>query len=493
MMGDRRPDENAAEYTTRLLSGSAYRRGLLGAFELLGHLRSDRYKAKSPENRLDLDRIAQHAIQSVALSVWAAVLALALGFGAMVLLQGGSAFGGVAFLLNFAGALVIAYELIYLRWAIARRFLKQFYNPNFQPQLPLYSVFLESLSPFFKQQIIAAEPFQNVIVFGRYQPFLGAGGQESQWTLAIDRKPDQEQPLEGDRIDIPVEEFYRAVDQEVAILKLPQLKGLTRLFVDGFELAADGTVLPSAETAPITNLPESELWKLGQTDLQVGQRAYRLYQYTDIERDQVLSYFLRFYNMGSITFVEASVHILPNIDRKRFSLTPVLKESQVIQIIKVLGLALFLSFGLYWLIALAYLAVISWKLVAWHLEDRRQLRAAKWHEEYNYGHTQTFRESISARTYESYYGLQDLTMYWKAIEQATFSGVIKLLKRHHVDTSQFEQVANTIVNTGIMVSGGNFSANQVAAGAGAKAVQQPGQASNPMQQFKAAISNGAKN
>jgi hypothetical protein len=57
-----------------------------------------------------------------------------------------------------------------------------------------------------------------------------------------------------------------------------------------------------------------------------------------------------------------------------------------------------------------------------------------------------------------------------AIQQAVLDGTVKLLKQYGVDASQFEQVANTIVNTGIMVSGGNFSASQVAAGSGASAV-----------------------
>jgi hypothetical protein len=199
----------------------------------------------------------------------------------------------------------------------------------------------------------------------------------------------------------------------------------------------------------------------------------------------VLSYFLRFHNVGSITFVESSAHILPGIDRQRFSLQPVLKGSKIFQLAKMLSAAFLLLLipGIYALVALIYLGIFAWNAISWRLDDRRRLRAIDLQEEYNYGHAQTFRESIAAKNYQSYYGVQDLTMYWKSIDGAIFASLIRLLKRYGVDTSQFEEAAKTIINTGVMVSGGNFSATQVAAGIGATAVQR----TNLREQAKALV------
>ncbi len=466
-------NESAAEYTTRLISGNAYRKGIFGAFELLNSLHSDRYKAKSPESRLDLDRIALHAIKSLTISVLFASVAMAIWLIQLLFLTQGRDGIFIFFLLNLVGALLTAYELFYLRWAIARRFLKKFYDPNFQPELPLYQEFLRPLVAFFKRHILEPEPNQNIITFGRYQPFLGAGGQISQWTQAIDRKPAENQPDGTARINIPVQEFYEAVDQELKTLDLPNLEILSRLFVDGFEMNVDGKLLPSLKASPETILPEEDAWSLGQGSLGNEYRLYRLYKYTDTDRDQVLSYFLRFYNLGSITFVEVSAHILPCIDRQRFSLTPVLKDSKTSRFLKMLGIAFLLLFiplpGGYIVISLVHLVIFAQNIIAWWLNDSKQSRAANWQEEYNHGLIRTFRESIAARNYESYYGVQDLTMYWKSIQQAVLDGIVKLLKQYEVDTSQFEQVANNIVNNGVMVSGGNFSENQFAVGSRASA------------------------
>ncbi|UBF24399.1 hypothetical protein K9N68_22210 [Kovacikia minuta CCNUW1] len=435
---------------------------------------------------------------AVTISILVAIVALAIWlmqfFFFMMALGSGS--GGVAIiivLLNLVGALMVAYELLYLRWSIARKFLRQFYNPDFQPNLPLFQLFLHPLVTFFKRHIIQPEPNQNVITFGRYQPFLGSGGQISQWTLAIDHKPAEEHPQTNTRIAIPVEAFYKAADQEIATLNLPYLEQFSHLLVDGFEMEVDGQILINPKTPPKTTLPEDIIWTLGHDDLRSRYRTYRLYRYTDTERDQVLSYFLRFYNIGSMTFVESSTHILPCIDRQRFSLTPLLKDSKISRLIKTLAIALLLFITTtYAFVALAYLGIFAWKVANWWLDDARRSQEAKWHEEYNYGHIRTFRESIAARNYESYYGVQDLTMYWKSIQQAVLDSMVQLLKQHGVDTSQFEQAASTIINTGIMVSGGNFSANQVAAGMGATTAMnsQPQAQTDPLKQVKVAVSQG---
>jgi hypothetical protein len=496
--------ENLTAYTNRMLSASAYRKGIFGAFKLLGDLRSHPYKASSPESRLDFDRIALHAVQSITISVMFAIASLGVGLLSLLLYcfspgdspgePGG--LGGVPFfflvLIQVVGSLIISFELIYYRWAIVRKFLRASYDQDFQPNLPLFPLFLAPLLRFFKKHIIHPYSNQNVITFGRYMPFLGSGGQIASWTMSIDRKPVDDREVGNTRIEIPVQEFYEAADTEVAAFNLPGLRRLNRLLVEGFELKPDGRVLTSLQSAPRSVLNDRDIWEIGQDELNGSYRMYRLYQYTDAERDQVLSYFLRFFNVGSITFVESSAHILPCIDRQRFSLTPVLKDGRTTRLLKTLALAAVLTFfSIYVFAALAYLLTVAWYALTWRREDAKELSEAKSEEEYNYGPKQTFRESIASPSYESYYGVQDLTMYWKATQQAILTGIKKLLKRYGVDTSQFEEVVTSIVNTGVMVSGGNFSAAQVTAGAGASATmgskdpEQP--KGSPLQQVKAAV------
>ncbi|NEO57043.1 MAG: hypothetical protein F6K54_30630 [Okeania sp. SIO3B5] len=479
--------------TTRLLSGSAYRRGILSGFDLLNRLRSSPYKAQSPEATLDLDQITSHAAQAVAISVAFGIVAVVIWLVQLFLLllynhnkyhyyyESNEFLFFLVVALNIAGSGIVAYELVYLRWSIPRRFLRRYYKPN--PSIGGINLLTRPIFRFLKQQhIIQPNPSQNVITFAKY-PFLGAGKKISEWTIAIDRKPSKNEAEKSqssqERIQIPVNEFYSAADSEVAKLQLSDVQQLSLLFVDGFELNADGQILNKTQLSPESNLPEEQVWSLGEGNLSEERRAYRVYRYSNTERDQRLSYFLRFYNLGSITFVETSTHILFGIDRQRFSLTSTLKEGKFSRIVKTV-LVTFLLFligafttyylGGYALVGLLYLVVFVSQLLTWRSEDKRTRIEAKFQEEYNYGLFQTFRESISDQFYDSYYGIQDLIMYWKSIDQAVLASIIEMLKGHGVDTSQFQEMATNIINQGVMVSGGNFTANQVTAGANSTSI-----------------------
>jgi hypothetical protein len=82
-------------------------------------------------------------------------------------------------------------------------------------------------------------------------------------------------------------------------------------------------------------------------------------------------------------------------------------------------------------------------------------------------------------------------MYWKSIQQGILTGVVKLLKRHGVDVSQFEAVTNSIINNGILVSGGNFTAAQAVAGTAANASMNKdnSQQMDPLQKAKAVVTS----
>lgn len=471
--------------STRLVCGKAYLGGITSGLDLLGHLRSDRYKAKSPETGLDLEQIATHSAQAVSISLAAALVAIATWFLKLLLLiligwagtrvwtaesQGARSFwqftvgllGLINVILGLFGAGITAYELIYWRWSNARRFLKRFYNPNFHIKQ------LAPLTSFLKQRIIEPEANQNVVTFGGFRPFLGAGEQVSGWTLAIERKstdnPDR-------HIDIPVQEFYQAIDASVDKRQLPHLQQLSQLFVSGHELETDSHILTQREAKPIATLPENEIWTLGQGDLESDRRAYRVYRYADTTRDLVLSYFVRFYNIGSITFVEGTPYTLTSLDRQRFSLISTLNDTTLSRAIKTLIVgAILFPFSIYVMLAFWRLAFYAWRIISWWRHDQGQKKTAQWGEEYNYGLLQTFRESVAAPLYQNYYGIQDLTLYWKALDEAVFTGVVDLLKEKGVDASQFEEATNVITNNGIMMNGGEFTAAQVAAGHGASPI-----------------------
>ncbi|NMO13957.1 hypothetical protein HPC49_08865 [Pyxidicoccus fallax] len=484
--------QQVINHANRMLSGSAYRRGMLSGLDLLGKLRGGRCKARSPEANLDLEQIAVHASNAVLSTLSFSVAALVVFIAQVVLLlaslnaltvdalDGGVSWGLLGswmgiFVLGLFGAGLMAFEGVYLRWANARRFLRSDYMPGaHEPPSKSGAMEKRSLARWLRNQVLSADAVQNVVTFGGYAPFVGAGGKISGWVMAVERKPDpstlEEDEDEGRRISISVEDFYRAVDEAMEKAQLPRLQRSSVLLVKGAELEADGEVLARLGERPVSRLPEHRLMELGQRELTSGMRFYRLYRYVDTARDMVLSYYLRFYNVGAVTFIEASAFTLTGVDRERFGLASLLDDNRLTRALKTAVWTLVLLTGLYGLVALSNVSIFVSQLLEWRRQDARHQRAIKAREKYNYGIAQTFRESVAAPFYQDYYGVQDLTMYWRSVEECVLHGVVELLEERGIDVSQFKEQATTVINSGIMVSGGEFTATQVTAGTGASSI-----------------------
>lgn len=398
----RKPD--ALITPTRLLSGYVYLEGLTQALEILNQLRSDPYKATTPEDpSLNLDQVTTHAAQSVVISLTFAGLALIIFLLEYLLILALQAkLDLMAWLImGIFPSFLIAFESIYLRWFMARRFLRKKYeDPYYYPKwLPK---FLKNAVNLLKNSIVKTAQLQNIITFAGSNPFIGSGEiiSGSSWTVPITRKKKHQEKSEEwensqEYIEIAVDQFYQATDREIDKLNLPNLEILSRLYIDGFELEPDGKLLMNTTSRPAVMFLDDPLLIKEQDDVAGKKRAYRIYRYVDQERDYILSYFLRFYNAGEVTFVESSAYILTGIDRQRFSLSSLLEDSQLSRRLKMLLGTIIFASGIYLGLALWYFVVFSFYFFSWKFNDDRQRRAAEFQEEYNYGLEQTFREFIA--------------------------------------------------------------------------------------------------
>ncbi|NEP57276.1 MAG: FHA domain-containing protein [Symploca sp. SIO2G7] len=527
----------ALETSTRLLCGYAYLGGMSSGFELLNQLRHDPYKAQIPGSSLDLEKITLHATQSVLTSLGYGIFALLVTIIQIWIVL---AFGWNTteqLLITLITAWIIAYELFYLRWFRASRFLKKNYQNSHEFMVFKHDL-IRQIVDLIRKQIFQQNTEQNIIIFGGNNPFLGSGERipNSSLVIPIMRKSvakwEEEELTISQKntgiattwnpeiIDISHHEFYQAADRGVSRLGLPNLEIFSQLFVDGFELEADQKILTKPTSRPAAVTFDDPLWM--QEKPASYKRSYRVYRYVDVERDYVLSFFLRFYNVGAITFVESSAYILPGIDRERFSLTSILDSNSFLQILKTLLAAMILGPLLYVPLAIWYIGRFCSNIIRWKVNNYSQRRAAYFQEEYNYGIPRTLREFISEKlnfevnhrfktsrgvknanqsrfslkkvlsnpillilllvcsvfffipvlisiliynvlrfyrnsnqeikTNLDYYGIQDLLMYWQAIQDSIFTNTVRLLKDYNIDISEIEQTFQQVVNNSVVMN-----------------------------------------
>jgi hypothetical protein len=83
---------------------------------------------------------------------------------------------------------------------------------------------------------------------------------------------------------------------------------------------------------------------------------------------------------------------------------------------------------------------------------------------YNYGAVQSIREQAASPNYRMYFQKLDKEMHVKTIEQNILDAIIDFLDNHGVDTASLRERQSTILNNGVIVTGGSIHADNFAVG-----------------------------
>jgi hypothetical protein len=89
---------------------------------------------------------------------------------------------------------------------------------------------------------------------------------------------------------------------------------------------------------------------------------------------------------------------------------------------------------------------------------------------FNYGSITSIRENVSNTRYRQYFQFLDQDMYLKVIESAVLDGIVEFLDSKNIDTSELKNRQSQILNEGIIISGGEINAKNLAVGRWARAI-----------------------
>lgn len=84
--------------------------------------------------------------------------------------------------------------------------------------------------------------------------------------------------------------------------------------------------------------------------------------------------------------------------------------------------------------------------------------------EFNFGALTSVRELAQSGRYRKYFQQIDQDLNTKLINRQVIDTVMEFLDAHNIDISQFEEQRATILNQGLLISGGQFNAGSVAVG-----------------------------
>jgi len=110
----------------------------------------------------------------------------------------------------------------------------------------------------------------------------------------------------------------------------------------------------------------------------------------------------------------------------------------------------------------------------WRWERRRAVERAIARQDlgYNYGARFSVREEATDANYHNYFQKTDAAKHLKLIERHVLAALLDFLDEHGVDTTEFRNRQMTILNQGIIQTGGTSNVGNQAVGSEATATVQ---------------------
>ncbi len=454
----------STDETTRLLCASAI---LSGQFrkKVLDHF-EDRHRACAPEIGVDVPLVAQvckFADHRERRYVWFFLLTVV-----VAVIVGLATVPGLGLVV-----LILAAGGLYLQKAAQERgFVRRYYQRSNFNAAEVKDRFHAQLDDGIADAFPLSK--QNLIVYQGFTPFVGAGVNLGGWSFTVDiNKPSEREfgRMQSSRpIPFTAEEFYSAIDRKIQSLRLERLAIEDYCFVSGADIRDDRQILPDVFGRPVQRLDDAVAGEFKNiSDPRV--RHYQWIRVHDWGNDLVMSYFFRSALRGSTLFVEINRFLLtPLLPKYREAdrLAPPSMAGHVAHLVKSLVVGPFYAIGSVILVLARFSEGLA-KLFGTRERERRRMIACN--PQYNYGAQSSLRYGLGSDSFSHYFQKLDGDFYTKVLEHQILDGIVDFLDEHNIDTSEIRERRTTILNSGVIVQGGDVKAESLAVGSGATAMK----------------------
>jgi hypothetical protein len=308
----------------------------------------------------------------------------------------------------------------------------------------------------------------NAVISGGYGPFVGCGGNVGGWSFGIrtDKGREEHGEQRAPRA-FEIVELYDAVTAAVRELSIPDLRVEDRLYVDGARISDKPCFLPSRFARPRQHVDDDVVaGMIGKPSESV--RHYRCFGVVDWRGEMILTTALRLQRQGSMLFVEANHNLLTPPKREYLAVDSITPWPGPGPLATELARSLLLA---PWQSLVAPLMVGSALLAPVRRFFRRRAcrRQIRENPSFNYGAVISLRERAASGNYRLHFQQLDKEMNHKLLESRMLDAFIEFLDAHDIDTSSLRERKTTILNNGVLISGGTVKADAIAAGQGARA------------------------
>lgn len=372
----------------------------------------------------------------------------------------------------------VAFETWATRYQIFSNLLKTNFNPD--------CVFLRTKTDnklCSQLSGILNEEECNVVVYSGFSPFVGSGIDIGGWSFAINTSQGKKGVgIAEEPEPFTIQELYRHIDSDINKLNLQGTSIQDKIFVNGQQIREDQRFLPDPLKRPLTRISLSDLTEIigNQSAL---TRHYKCIRIIDWQGEIIFSVFLRFVQLRQNLFIEASYFLLTPLKQEYRKIDEIQPNPTWQQRLKLIQndfiKALFLFPGAIILLS----GELFIPLFRWN-KRRAKRRLIRENPIFDYGAVTSVRELASSNLYSHYFQKLDTEMFLKIVEKQILDTLVDFLDDRHIDTSDLRSRQDTILNNGVIVSGGSITTDNLTVGERAKSVM------NKMAQGVSSITGG---
>ncbi|MFD0524113.1 hypothetical protein [Paractinoplanes durhamensis] len=319
---------------------------------------------------------------------------------------------------------------------------------------------------------IAARDRGNVTVYPGYEPFLGFGGQEKEWSFVADLT----KPAPGESVRrFGIAEIHDHVAAAVSSLNLPGVTVDDRLFAAGDDLLNGSMPAVAADLLPDPLSPPRQ--QVGGTVIRQQwdnphdrARPYLALRITGWSGELVMTMFVRFAKYrDEQLYTEAEYRLLGPMRKAYHAVDDLREHPSFRQVGRIISAAL--PVALIRQISSPFVVINElFRPLTLSSTARRERREITEDRTFNYGAPISAREMAMDTRYHRHFQAADKELYLKIIERKVLDSIEEFFGAHGIDSSDIRERQNMILNLGLMATGNaQIKADNMAVGMNAKA------------------------
>lgn len=455
------PMEKHQSETTRFLCASAFTAGASFRTGILHSLREPN-RAVAPEAMIDLELVAGVcAYAEKRHNGYIYVYLAAALTSALVTIA--EPYAGIFLLLISSG--VIGY--------IKARNERVKILPSFKPNTFNSDTVRQKFTTPLHDGFHAAIPLdsQNLIVYSGYTPFVGSGYDTGGWSfnISLDKMKEHSSNSIG-TADFTIDEIYDAIDQSARRLRIADMENRDVFFVSGTDIRDDRTLLPEIFARPRQVLSEELADKYRSTGSS-RIRCFKRFRIFDWGGEIVTSSFIRCIFQGRSLSLEFRRYVMPPLRAayRKVDYIPTWNWKAAVS-----TFFISLTSGPFMAAFSPLIVIALWQRGLQELffgpyPGRR--KEIERNPAFDYGSHGGYRMRFTSDAYFHYFQQSDADLYGKLLEREALDCLVAFLDAHGIDTSDIKERQTSILNNGVIVQGGDVKAENLAVGAGSKAVK----------------------